>query len=295
VAGRRERARRDGLRPIDAQRDQDHRECDGGGGRYAGHEHPLLRRDRDQPARTRGGDRRQGRSHFRDVDYGTVKNVSFFSFADEGLLADLACTACNFEGLLAVQCVLNRARATKIGAIDIDGTDHWVDRIEAGISGSNEGTVQSVNLYCVAVYWRASTSWVSGIGAELSDIGMYVTGSYNTFNACRGDLNYGHGWDLNGSVNRLNHCFGLDNSQDTTNTYSNFRNEAAALFNIYTGCLAYDLNAKKAKYGFEDLVSTGNGQESIRQLPVRRPPSRRNISIKTRRERLYLPAGTSKR
>jgi len=197
---------------------------------------------------------------FRDVDYGTIKNVSINNVADEGVLLGSPCTACYLDGLLLTNCVLNRTRAAIIGALDISGTDHWIDRIETGISGNTEGTVQSVNLYCVALAFRASSCFAQRIACELSDVGVYVSGAFNRFTGCRADLNYGHGWQITASDNQFTNCQGLSNGQATTNTYSNFRAESTALFNLFANCWAHSLVANLPKYGFEDLVSTGTGK-----------------------------------
>lgn len=193
---------------------------------------------------------------FRDVDWGFVKGSQMNNIADEGLRIDSSSIACVVEDVLTTNCVLNRTRAAVIGAIDLDGTDHYVHRVQAGISGNVEGTVQSVNLYCVALAVRSATSWFSDLSGEISDIGIYVSGSRNVFSAVRADLNYGHGFYVMGLGNRFIGCLSLTNSQDTHNTYSNFHATAASGGNVYSNCLTGDLAAKKAKYGFEDLVAS---------------------------------------
>lgn len=202
-----------------------------------------------------------GGIRFRDVDYGTIKNVGIHSVADEGVLLGSSCTACHLDGILVTQAVLNRSRSAVIGAIDLHGTDHWVGRIEAGISGSIEGTLQSADMYCAAIVVRASSCFFDRAAGEISDVGFHVTGAFNRFVGCRADLNYGHGWRLVGaSLNQFATCQGLSNSQDATNTHSNYHVDANSLFNMFSNCYAESLTAKKAKYGFEDLVTVATGK-----------------------------------
>lgn len=201
---------------------------------------------------------------FRNTTWGFIKGVNVNNCADEGILATSSSVACTFEDILVANCVFDRTKAAPIGAVDIDGADHHANRIEAGISGSIEGTVQSANLYHTGIVWRATNGFLLACLGELSDIGILVTGSLNRFTACRADLNYGHGWRVTGGSNRFVGCDGISNSQDTTNTYSNWQATSASANNRFVGCGAVDLATKKAKYGFEDLVvSDTNKNEYI--------------------------------
>jgi hypothetical protein len=193
---------------------------------------------------------------FRDVDFGIIRDVFAYSMSDEGVLLESPCTACTLDGIYAVQCVLDRTQATYIGAIDIHGTDHWITRTVGNIAGSIEGTVQSASLFCVGIALRASVSRINGMSGELSDIGVYLSGSRNQISDSRADLNYGHGWYIVGGANQIENCQGLDNSQDTTNAYDNWQATSASSNNQFSNCYAVDLLTKKARYGFNDGVSS---------------------------------------
>lgn len=194
---------------------------------------------------------------FQNVSGGVVKQVHVNNCADEAILQS-AGAACVFEDILIINSVLNRTRSATIGALDIAGTDHYLSRIEATISGSAQGTVQSTNLYCVAIAVRMWNGFVRDCVGEISDIGIHVLGALNRFSGCRADLNYGHGWVLDSGSNLIDNCLGLNNSQDTNNTYSNWRATTSSGHSIITNCMASCATnqSNKAKYGFEDLTSS---------------------------------------
>ena len=89
-------------------------------------------------------------------NWNQIKNVHLNNMSDEGIVIS-AGKADVIEDVLATNCVLDRTQAAVIGAVDIGGTDHYLNRIEATVSGSTEGTVQSVNLYHVGILIRART------------------------------------------------------------------------------------------------------------------------------------------
>lgn len=191
--------------------------------------------------------------HFRNVAYGFIRNFHANNMADEGILVDVSSIACTFEDILIFNSVLNRTRAAKIGSFDIDGTDHFLNRIEAGISGQAQGTVQSASLWCVAFMIRATNcKQIIGLTAEFSDVGIEITGSLNPFSQCSSELNYGHGWNVVGSGNRFSICQSLNNSQDTTNTYDNWI--TAGVNNVFSSPTSISQNAKVPRYAFNDTA-----------------------------------------
>jgi hypothetical protein len=180
-------------------------------------------------------------------------NLHFNDFSEEGIVSDITSLACVFEDILAINCVLDRARADFIGAVDIHGTDHFLNRIESSISGSIEGTVQSANLYCVGILLRGTNCFMSNCVGEISDIGIYVGGESNRISNCRADLNYGHGFYIVSGTSLFATCTALSNSQDTTNAYDGFHATAASSLNMVSSCVAYAQTAKVHRYGFNDL------------------------------------------
>jgi hypothetical protein len=193
---------------------------------------------------------------FQNVTAGFIKQVHVFNVSDEAIL-QVAGIACVFEDILVFGAVLNRARGAVTGSVDIGGTDHFFDRIECGISGQTEGTVQSSNLYCVGFVLRGTNCFVNSVIGELSDIGIYVNGSLNRFSNCRADTNFGHGYQLaSGGGNQYTNCTAYNNGKATNNTYSEWQNLSGHVNSIFSNCLAESASANLCKYGFEDLGNT---------------------------------------
>jgi hypothetical protein len=192
--------------------------------------------------RVRGG---SAWSHF--------KNLHFSNFSDEAIVSDVLSMACVFEDILAINSVLNRTRAAIIGAVDIHGTDHFLNRIEASVSGNIEGTVQSANLYCIGLLIRMSSGFVSDSFGEFSDIGIYVWGDYNRIINSRSDHNYGHGLYVTGGSNQFTNFTSHDNSKHATNTYDNFYASSVSANNQYSNCQSFNAGAiTYHRYGFND-------------------------------------------
>lgn len=204
-----------------------------------------------------------GGVRFNNAGWSSIKGAHFHNFADEGLVLKPDCGACTVEDILTTNCVMNRTRSARIAAVDIDGNDHFLSRIEAGISGSLEGNVQSASLYCVALAVRGANSMLSSVIGEISDIGIWVPGSNNRFGLCRGDLNYGHGWLIDGAANQFSACLGLNNSRGTTNTYDNWKLSSSAVKNQLTGCQSRSILGWAARYGFNDEYSGDSGKNII--------------------------------
>lgn len=201
---------------------------------------------------------------FRDANACSIKNCLVNNFADEGIKVDSTCIACVYEDILITNCVLNRARAAKIGAFDINGTDHHFERIESTTSHSLTGAVTSASLFCCAFVVRNANSMFSKCVGEISEVGFHILatdGATNKFVACRADLNYGHGWEIAGSANMFTACHAHRNSQDTTNTYDGFNIVVTTgVGNSFSACQSGGLaaDAKKPRYGFNDLCN-GSG------------------------------------
>jgi hypothetical protein len=184
-----------------------------------------------------------------------IKNVMINNVSDEGIVI-LAGKADVIEDVLVVNAVLDRSQSAVIGAVDISGTDHYLHRVEATVSGSLEGTVQSANLYHVAIAMRGTNCFVTDCVGEISDIGVYVSGHSNRFTGVRADKNYGHGFYVTGGSNQFSNCMGMSNSQDTDNTYDNFHVTSGSANNIFSNCYARSQLTNDTRYGFYDEVAS---------------------------------------
>lgn len=194
---------------------------------------------------------------FRNVTHGFISQVTLQQLADEAIRFD-AGGANTIEDVLAQGALLNRTRVAKIGVVDIAGTDHFLSRIEATASLT---ALSSVDAYLCAFVIRDVANSLNACVGEISDEGFYFTSTalINKLTNVRADLNFGHGFHFAGRMNMLTACHAFRNSQETTNTYSGFYFDSTAGDNVLAGCRAegLDVDAKKPKYGFEDLVNTG--------------------------------------
>ena len=161
-----------------------------------------------------------------------------------------------YEDLLITACLLNRTREEAAGAFELHGSDHYVSRIEAGISGLLEGTV-TANQNCHAIMIAATACYLSGLVGEFSDRGFLVIGGKNRFVGCRGDHNYGHDWEVKGDGNKFSSCEALRGGLAAANTYSGFRTTGNG--NVFAACTASTTpELPSYKYCFEDTVNTAN-------------------------------------
>lgn len=196
---------------------------------------------------------------FRDVHRGFMKSVNLNNFSDEGLLVDSGSIACVFEDILVTNCLADRTQSAKIGAVDFDGTDHFLNRIE---STTSQSALSDSNAYLCGMLIRGDTMFITNCIGEISDEGIHFTSgaSQNMVMNCRADLNFGHGFNIIGTSNIFSNCHSLSNGQETTNTYSNWRFDSSSSNNQTSNCKSSTATANVPKYGFEDLVASAAGK-----------------------------------
>ena len=184
-----------------------------------------------------------------------IANCHFNGFADSAIQFDSGSVACVIEDVLAINCLKNTTRAAYIGVLDIDGTDHFLARIESSASLS---ALVSASQYICGVALRGANHFVSNVVGEISDTGIIqVSGGLSRFVNCRADLNFGHGYRVvAGGGSLFSNCAAINNSQATANTYSGFYTDATQMNNVFTGCYSYN-SLGTVKYGFEDNTVGG--------------------------------------
>lgn len=194
--------------------------------------------------------------NFGQVTYGCIKQCQFDNFADQAFITQSTAIACVLEDIMITNAVLNRARAAVIGACDIGGTDHHVNRVEATASVTS---LSSASAYIAAINFSAINCDVIASIGEISDVGWHVSGSLNKFSSNRADLNRAHGWRIVGGGNQFSACAGLTNGQETANTYDNWHATSASANNLFVGCYAGTLSGNAPRYGFyDDVTATAN-------------------------------------
>src|SRR6266702_1540250 len=227
---------------------------------------------------------------FQNVSAGVLKGVSANNFADEGFLTQSPTIACLIEDLFAQNCVLNRTRSGVTGAVDIDGTDHWIGRIEATASVITNKT--SANLYCCGIVVRGANHKADRILGEISDQGIVWLASDSRVGLSSAELNMGHGWNVFGSGNEFSECQALSNSQDTTNTYDNWRADSTSGKNQFISPQSKNSQANITKYGFEDLVQSFANRNTYTDPRGSGSGTQEYVSQTTNGSAFFFPAGT---
>lgn len=199
---------------------------------------------------------------FQQVTRGVIANFTVQQMADEAISIGSSSVACFIADGLIQDSVLDTSRAAKIGALDLSGTDHYLHNLEVTTSQS---AITDSNLYLCALAIRGANSMLSNVVGEISDIGFYVTGNpaINRFVNCRADLNWGHGFEVDGQRNMFAACLAWRNSRGTHDTYSGFHVTSNARLNLFAGCFSGGLGSDSAlaqKYGFEDLITASSGR-----------------------------------
>jgi hypothetical protein len=194
-----------------------------------------------------------GGVRLRNASWCSVKAVHVDNMGDEGFITASNTVACVFEDLLTTNCLLTRTRAAVAGALDLDGTDHYVSRGEFSTSLTG---VTDANLRVAAAVVRGTNNFVATSVGEISDTGWYVSGGSNRFVGVRADRNWGHGFVIPGGNNSLSACTALDNGQSGSNTYDGF--SISGLGNQLAACSSANAAASLHRYGYNDQVNNAD-------------------------------------
>lgn len=194
---------------------------------------------------------------FHKTWWSTIRAVTAKDFVDQGILLQQGVrgdgtpynVAATVQDVLTVNCVINTVgRSALIGSVEIQGSDHHVDWIEAATPLIS--SVSDSNLYCCGILIGAWTSFFTNLVGEFADVGIRVTGNYSVFSNCRADTNPGHGWWISGIQNTFSACSQLTNSQAGAGVYSGFKVTGAS--NAFSGCIG---KGTMVKYHIEDLAT----------------------------------------
>ncbi len=204
-----------------------------------------------------GPDLAAGGVRFRKASWSAIKVAQFDNFADEAIFiaGGLACT---IEDVLTTNVLLNRNRRQVSGAITIQGTDHFLHRIEANTSLH---ALSGPNRLIAAFVIRDANHFISNCVGELSDTGFVVEGMFHRFSACRGDRNFGDGFIIRCRLTTFSSCTSLDNSHDPQAKASGFIILGPG--NTLSGCVAACNKLPSVhQYGFDDRVAVGDVENS---------------------------------
>lgn len=165
--------------------------------------------------------------------------------------------ACVWEDLMTTNCVSASVTA-ETGALDLDGTDHYISRIEA-TSGSQNNLLKNASKYCAAAVIRGSNHFVDACVFETSDVGLVVRCTNSRFANVRADTNNGDGFHIYTGGNTFVGCTAIGNSQAATGVHTDWIVDANAWGNSWASCTSQTAGSKKPKYGFWDMCGGPGG------------------------------------
>lgn len=202
----------------------------------------------------------QGGVRFRFARGSGVANCSFNNFDNQAIRMDAGGT-CTFIDNMAQNCLLNRTQASKVGVLQITGSDNYIVRGEYTASSSLEGDISDANLRicAVAILGNSGNNWIVDTVAEISDIGLYIEGSHHKVIGVRADLNYAHGFQVACTLSIFSACHGFRNGQAADATYHDFDIvSGSAALNMFSGCYGVsDIgDANRVQHAFNDGVAS---------------------------------------
>lgn len=148
------------------------------------------------------------------------------------------------------------------GALDLDGTDHYIQNNELKTPGQVSGYV---NGHTVALHVRNAANYITFNTFELSERGA-VFGASAKGNMVIGnssELNYGNGWDVAGYENIFIGNRAERNGLETDNTYDGY--SVTGYRNQFLGNSASSLAAgeSKQRYAFRDTSSVTEANHNL--------------------------------
>jgi hypothetical protein len=195
-----------------------------------------------------------------------ISHVAIQNCGKQGLWLAGSSVVCTVQNVYADNCYLDRNAAGRVGAIHVQGSDHTLSDIEATCGGSLAPTI-NVNKRYAAILLDATACFVSDCVAQISDIGLVVSGNFNRCQNIRADKNYGDGFRVEGNGNQFANCTAFDNSVinyadravafgvDVTTTSGYNLHDGWVITgqsNTFTGCTCIGENVNRCRYGFND-------------------------------------------
>lgn len=193
-------------------------------------------------------------------DYTTIENCSFYQFGGPAIHSESGSNAWAIRRILTSACVMGYPSLSDyVGAVDLDGSDHWVADSELGAQGLGYS-----GGYSAACVIRGGSPMLTQVVGELSEVGFVLmpNSSGGSFVGCRADNNLGHGWLIDGGFHSFSSCKAGQNGTSANNTFDHFNN--TSWNSMFVGCLAYQPGvANKARYGFYDWSDGSAGNKSL--------------------------------
>lgn len=109
------------------------------------------------------------------------------------------------------------------GVVETVGSDMWLTDSE--LTASRYPVLgASASMMACALLVNGANAMISNVVAETSDHGVYLDSGATqvSMSGVRGELNYGHGWYINGGSGRIVNPMALRNSKAGANSYNGF-------------------------------------------------------------------------
>jgi hypothetical protein len=232
------------------------------------------------------------------VHMSTIDNVRFDQLGGKAVsLAGYTTRVINCTGQNCLLDTGGLAAATGVLDLEATATDCWIENCE--FTASRVGLSAGGFAYAAAI--RGANHVVSGLIAELSDHGVYVSAIYTRIVASRADLNRGHGFVFAAaSSGQMSTTTAFNNGRETTNTYDGFQWGSGSRWQV-DACGSHSDSGNTHRYGFNDgstlnqfgtIASTGHGTAPFVGAGTPAPPNVFCVALSD--ETTTITTGTAK-
>lgn len=195
----------------------------------------------------------------------SIKSCYLNNCAGEALLLANTSIACTVEDIVVLNAVIDRSGSTQTGGVSIDGTDHWLSRIEVSVE-SGQGSSVSANKVAVAILIAGANHFCADLIGEFGEVGILVTAAKSRFTSCRADRCMGDGWTVSGGSNIFIGCHAMECGTVAANTYDGFI--CSGTGNTWIAPMVASQGSAQLRYGMRDtLVSNTLQQKNIWLAP----------------------------
>lgn len=203
-----------------------------------------------------------------------IQNIRVDNFKGAGIILGGVASSlrdCFIQNVCLKDNNLDASNKTYFGAVEIGGSDHFIENIEA-LAGGSGNPVLSANRNRCALLLKGTSCFISCCVFEISDTGLVVVGHANRIHSCRADKNYGTGFHIRGTKNQLMNCSSYDNSiYHMPDLHIQHGVDPKGLrgygmadgfnlggeHNLLIGCTDFGENINRTRYGFY-VASPGN-------------------------------------
>lgn len=195
--------------------------------------------------------------HVADGSNWIIQDVNLWNFGGTVIKWD-AGMACVFRHIYAFGMWVRTGWAAITGVLDLDGSDHQLDYIEATAGGHVDNLTSEGNI--VAIVVRGSYFFITNCVAEFAQKGYAMLSGNCQVSNTRADFNSGAGFYITGSCNQFVGCKGVSNCRVGANLADVF-SVSDSESNTFIGCLAFTIYGQTPfRYGFADSSNDPGGR-----------------------------------